>query len=159
MSYPGARARAQAPVGIDVVLDLPLDPATGWLGISGTVAFVPAPVPPTVIIYSSAAAEAVSAIPGLAPPASLTAIYARLLGPPNLASQWIQIHLGPAVPLAGAVPFLVGDIITPPGGNTQWIPPDEINRTVGYFVVTSSTQDTYTPVVALSMITRALGRP
>lgn len=140
------------------MLDLPLDPATGWLGISGTVAFVPLPVPPIVIIYSTVGAgENSSFIPAAAPPAALSAIYAHLVSTSN-APRWIQIHLGPAFPVAGAVPFLVGDIITPIGGNTQFVLPEEMDRSTGFYVTLSNAQDTFADPVAPNLVTRALGR-
>lgn len=153
------KARLPQPLGPDEPRELPLSETTSAVLVElvagGVIVFSDAP---TSILYSSAAAENVSAIPGAVFPASLTAIYARLLST-AAASRWVQIHLGPVAPIAGAVPFLVGDIITPPGGNTQWVPPGGIVRPGGFFVVTSTTEDVYTVSVALEMITRALGRP
>ena len=157
MSYPGARSRLAGPVPVDDVLDLPLDPATGFLAFSAGGVPIPTATPPTTILYSSAAAEAVSIIPAAPDPASLTAIYARLLST-AAASRWIQIFQGVAAPIAGATPFLVGDKATPAGGNTQWVPPDGVARDLGYVVALSSTQDTYTAVGANEMLVRAMGR-
>jgi hypothetical protein len=151
------KARPVGPVGFNDTEALPISETTGGVQVDivgGTI--VPVLAPPTNIIYSSAAPEAISIIVAAPVPASLTAIYARLLST-AAAPRWIQIHLG-AVPAPGAVPFLVGDIITPVGGNTQWIPPDEVNRASGWVVVLSSTQDIYTPIGFPEMITRALGR-
>lgn len=158
MSYPGARSRAAAPLLAGDVLELPLDPATGWLAISGTVMFVPLPAMPVTVIYSTAGVgEASSFVPAAAPPAALLAIYAHLISA-AAASRWIQIHLGPVFPLAGATPFLVGDIITPAGGNTQFVVPEELDRSTGFYVVLSTTQDTFTTPAVAELVTRALGR-
>jgi hypothetical protein len=124
---------------------------------------VPIFVDPTETIYSTvAAAELFSVIPAAAQPATLSAIYAHLVAA-AAAPRWIQIHKGQVKPAGGVKPFLVGDQLTPIGGNTQWIPPDQVDRdpamSNGYVVITSTTQDTYTDTGLAELTTVALGRP
>jgi hypothetical protein len=167
------KCRAVAPVNILDTEDLPIDPADGGVQVhivGGGI--VPVVEPPASLIYSTLAAagggtgfEATSIIPAAALPAALASIYVMLANsveaPVNPTSYWIQIHLGPAAPLAGAQPLLVGDSLVTPGGNEQFIPPDEISRTTGFVVVASATQFTYTAPVGPPtdiLRTRAWGR-
>jgi len=164
MADPYAVSRAPAPIPVGDRAELPLDPATGYLGVSVVVA-PPPPVPPTVIIYETAVGvgpppagfETSSIVPASPPPASLTSIIA-MLSPAAVSPFFVQIFIGVAPPAAGATPFLVGDVATQPGGNTQFEPPDELNRTTGFIVVISSTQSYYTAVVGTLLRTIALGR-
>ncbi len=158
------RARNAAPVNVGVGEVLPIDPADGGVQVH-VVGGVPIPVSAvnTETIYETAGAgENFSIIPAAADPASVSAVYARLLAS-AAAARWIQIHKGQVKPIAGAKPFLVGDELTPIGGNTQWTPPDEVERdpgkSNGYVVVLSTTQDTYTDVALPELTTVALGRP
>lgn len=139
--------------------------------VTGTFAAVVTPEPPASLIYSTADAagggtgfEAVSSIPAAALPGALASVYVTLANaaeaPFNPTSYWIQFHLGGA-PGLGAIPLLVGDSIVTPGGNEQFIPPDEIDRVAGFTVVASTTQMTFTPPVGpptTVLRTRAWGR-
>jgi hypothetical protein len=165
MADPYAVSRPQAPIPVGDRAELPLDPATGYLGISVTVE-PPPPVAPTVIIYETpvgsgpppAGFETSSTIPSAAPPASLTSIIA-MLSPEAATPLFIQIFQGVAAPAPSDTPFLVGDVATQPGGNTQFEPPNELNRVNGFTVVVSSTQSYFTPVEGDPLLrTVALGR-
>lgn len=164
------KVRNAAPVGIQDTEDLPIDPSDGGVQVHivGGVAIVINPEPPTSIIYSTPDAagggtgfEHHSIIPAAALPGSLASIYATLQpSPPNATSYYIQIFLGVVLPAPGAIPLLVGDSLVTPGGNEQFIPPDEINRITGFTVVVSTTQAFFTdPGAGITVLrTRAWGR-
>ena len=146
-------------------------PAGRALLISGTLVFVPAPVSPAVLVYSTPDAagggtgfEHDSVIPAGAIPNALASVYATLANatepPTNPTSYWIQVHLGVAPLAAGAIPLLVGDSLVVPGGNEQFIPPAEVDRAAGFTIAPSTTQMTYTDPGAgvLVIRTRAWGR-
>ena len=155
------RVRDLGPEVLGREYPVPLDPSDGAVQAHITGGSVSVAQLPTVTIYDTGtgAADAFSVIPPAAIPATLSAVYARNVG---AVPRWIQVFKGQLPPAPGAKPFLVGDIITPVGGNTQWTPPDEVERdpalSNGYVIITSSTQATYTDTGIAELSTVALGR-
>ena len=157
------RVRSVAPVPVGATHPTPLDPADGGVQVHLVGASASATIDSTPIetIYETAGAgENFSVIPAVALPATVATVYAHLLST-AAAPLWIQIHKGQAKPAAAAKPYLVGDIITPIGGNTQWNP-GNIERdpglSDGYVVVLSTTQDAYTDSGTNELSVTAAGR-
>ena len=151
MTLPIATSRAQQPTPVGTNENLPLDPATGWLGVSGSVSSTDTPAN---VIYTSAAPERLSVIPATALPSLLVAIYSRLIS--TAAARYIQIFN--VLPVSGVtVPLLVSYQLINPGGILEFIPPNGVDYSAGYWVATSITQDVYTDPGADEMITVAYG--
>lgn len=157
------KAIAQAPVNVGTAVVMPIDPNTGWLGVSAASGGA-APAPTTVVYSTLTTAgggtgfETQSVIPAGGASSSVTAIIGSLSNT-AAASRWIQLFLGVTPPGAGDQPFIVLDSITPPGGNFQFDPPEGLLRSSGFIVVLSTTQYTFTSPGAVNELrTRALGR-
>lgn len=158
------RVREVAPVPVGATHALPLHPDDGGVEVHlvGATPGVTIDATPDVAIYETAGAgENFSVIPAVALPATVANVWAHLIST-AAAPLWIQIHKGQAKPAAAAKPYLVGDVITPIGGNTQWNP-GAVDRdpalSNGYVVVLSTTQDTYTDSGTSELTVTALGRP